>query len=118
MIYNIGQMLTLKEDRELKGEISGTVKNKKAGTEVFIGASQRLKMAHYINGDVEILPDDTEIKGFSAKGLAEWLYIWLRNRFEIDEMLDNYEDSKENFTEKIVEALEELGFYNHEGNIG
>lgn len=84
---------------------------------MFVGADQHIKLAHYVDGDMEILPEDTEIKGFSAEGIAEWLYIWLNHYFNINEMLENYDFSKIDFINRIVDALEELGFYNHEGNI-
>ena len=51
-----------------------------------------------------------EIHGYDASGIAEYLYTYLRNHFEIDEMLEEYEDTKERFMEEIEYALEEIGF--------
>ena len=50
------------------------------------------------------------MKGYDAHGISEYLYTHLRNRFEIDEMLESYDNTKEKFIEEIEYALEEIGF--------
>ena len=64
----------------------------------------------YTNGMIQPLQEDSEVKGYDASGIAEYLYICLRNHFEIDDMLENYDDTKERFIEEIEYALEEIGF--------
>lgn len=116
MKYNIGQILTLNKDVELRSELTNKTRVKKAGTKLFVSASQKPKMAMYFSGEIDILPDDTEVEGYSTEGIAEWLYIWLRNEFEIDEFLDDYEIEVGEFKEEIADALEELGMYDNTGN--
>ena len=56
------------------------------------------------------LGEDVEVKWYDTNGLAEYLYLHLRNHFEIDEMLEGYDDTKERFIEEIKYALEDIGF--------
>ena len=62
------------------------------------------------------MPENTEIDGYSVEGIAEYIYLWLRNRYELDEFLDDYEIEREGFTEEIANALEELGMWDNTGN--
>ena len=78
------------------------------GNKVIIGADG---LAHHIkNGMMQPLAEDSEVKGYDARGISEYLYTHLRNRFEIDEMLENYDDTKEKFIEEIEYALSDIGF--------
>ncbi len=110
-IYGIGQMLQYEEDNEIE-RCFGKMETIKKGTKVFVGADG---FCHYLNGNLQRFAD-VEIKGYSVSGLTEYLYLWLRNKFEIDEMLDDYELESRDFKEEIMSALEELGLYDHVGN--
>lgn len=108
MEYKIGQILTSKEDVEVEKALSGEKVTIPKGNKIIIGAD---KLAHHIrNGMMQPLPENSEVKGYDASGIAEYLYIYLRNHFEIDEMLEGYDDTKERFMEEIEYALEEIGF--------
>ena len=108
MEYKVGQILTSKEDVEVEKALSGEKVTIPKGNKIIIGAD---KLAHHIRtGMMQPLPEDSEIQGYDASGIAEYLYIYLRNHFEIDEMLENYDDTKERFMEEIEYALEEIGF--------
>ncbi|EXG87761.1 hypothetical protein K413DRAFT_4660 [Clostridium sp. ASBs410] len=111
VVYGIGQMLQYKEDDEVK-KCFGYKEIIKKDTKVFVGADG---FCHYLNGNMQRF-SDIEVDGFSVIGLAEYLYICLRNKFEIDEMLDDYEQEPSDFKNEIANALEELGMYNHVGN--
>lgn len=115
MKYNIGQVLTLKEDLETEG-CFGTKRIRKAGTRLFVKADRKLPLVTYLNGDIQRLPEGAEIDGYSVEGIAEWIYLWLRSRLEIDDFLDDYDIEKEDFKEEIADALEELGMWDHTGN--
>jgi len=117
MKYGIGQILTLTKDIETTTLITETKKTVKKGTEFYVMADKRSPMAMQLNGKITLLPKDAEIEGFSAKGISKWLYMWLRNALPIDEMMEDYDIEKDYFIEKIENALEELSFYDHEGNI-
>lgn len=108
MQYKIGQILTSKEDVEVEKALSGEKVTIPKGNKIIIGVD---KLAHHIRtGMIQPLSKDLEIHGYDASGIAEYLYTYLRNHFEIDEMLEEYEDTKERFMEEIEYALEEIGF--------
>lgn len=110
-IYGIGQMLQYEEDDEVE-RCFGKKEIIKKGTKVFVGADG---FFHYLNGNLQKFAD-IETVGYSVSGLAEYLYIWLRNKFEIDDMLDDYEQEPSDFKEEIMNALEDLGMYSYTGN--
>jgi lipoate-protein ligase A len=108
---NIGQVLAHKEDIEFEGFL-GSKKLIKAGTKVYVGAD---KFAHYLNGIIQPLGECNK-EGYSVKGIADWVYMWVSARLPIDEFLDSYEISKAEFKEHIEDALEELGMWDNTGN--
>lgn len=112
-VLNIGQKLVCKKDTEYV-TCFDNVRTVKKGTCIYVGAD---KFAHHLNGVIQPLADNFEVKGYSAKGLAEYLYSVLSNRFQINEMLEDYEWKTGDFKEEIETALEELGFYDETGNI-
>jgi hypothetical protein len=114
--YNIGQMLELNQDVEAETLITKTKKIRKKGTKLFVTASKKPVMAAYLNGDMEVLDPSTIIEGFSVNGISEWLYIWLRNKYPLEEWLDDYEIERDEFKEELADALEELGMYDNTGN--
>lgn len=108
MEYKIGQILTSKEDVEVEKALSGEKVIVPKGNKIIIGAD---KFTHHIrNGMIQPLQEGSEVKGYDTKGIAEYLYTYLRNHFEIDDMLESYDDTKERFIEEMECALEEIGF--------
>lgn len=114
-VYSIGQKLTLKEDIEVEG-CFGTKKKYKKGMSGFIGADSKLNAVHWANGDIQLLGDYVERRGYSVSGIAEWIYDYVSRELPIDEMLEDYDETKETFMESIADALEELGMYDSTGN--
>lgn len=57
---------------------------------------------------IQPLGEGAEVKGYDCQGIAEYLYCYFRNYFEIDEMLEGYDDTKERFMEEIECALDEI----------
>lgn len=110
--YNIGQIFTCEEDMELEG-VFGKKKKVKKGTKAYIGADN---FAHYSNGMLQPLGNVYKPEGYSVKGIADWVYMWLSAQLPIDEFLDDYEISKVEFKEHIEDALEELGMWDNTGN--
>ena len=105
--YRIGQILVAKEELEIE-KISGEKVTIPKGNKIIIGAD---KLAHHIkNGFIQPLQDNAKVEGYDKEGLSEYLYLYLRNHFEIDELLENYDDTKEHFVEELVEALDNIGF--------
>lgn len=108
MEYKVGQILTSQEDVEVEKALSGEKVIIPKGNKIIIGAD---KLAHHIRtGMMQPLPEDSEVHGYDASGIAEYLYTHLRRHFAIDEMLEDYDDTKERFIEEMEYALEEIGF--------
>ena len=108
MEYKVGQILTSKEDVEVEKALSGDKVTIPKGNKIIIGAD---KLAHHIRtGMMQPLPEDSEIHGYDASGIAEYLYTYLRNHFEMDEMLEYCDDTKERFMEEMEYVLDEIGF--------
>ena len=64
------------------------------------------------NGSTFLLDkDNTELIGFDAEGIAEWIFRHLRNRTHIDDMMEDYDVTEDDIKSIISEALEELEFY-------
>ena len=109
--YNIGQILTSKEDMELEG-VFGKKTTVKKGNKIFIGADN---FAHHLNGILQPL-GECKVEGYSVEGIAEWVYMWVSKNLPLDEFLDDYEISEKDFKEQIEDALEELGMWDNTGN--
>ena len=109
--YNVGQILTVEEDIQLKTLILEEEKTIKAGTKAYVGVDGFL---HYLDGTIEV--PKKEIEGFAVKGIADWLYELLSRNLSIDEYLDDYDISGKEFKDCIADALEELGMYDNTGN--
>ena len=108
MEYKIGQILTSNQDVEVERALSEEKVTIPKGTKIIIGADN---LAHHIkNGMMQPLGNNIVVKGYDTEGIAEYLYTYLRCHFEIDEMLEGYDDTKERFIEEIGFALEEIGF--------
>lgn len=112
-IYNIGQVLTVNKDIEAE-MCFGEKQIIKKGTKVYIGADN---FAHFKDGTIQPLGDNTEIKGYSVSGLADFIWRYIRNNTSINEdILEYFDESPNCVKEAIMDALEELGMYDHTGN--
>lgn len=112
-IYNMGQVLIANKDVEIE-RCLGTKDIIKKGTKVYIGAD---KMARHKDGTIQPLGDNVEVKGYSVSGLADFIWLYIRNFTPIDEeALGYYEETSDCVKLVIMDALEELGFYDHTGN--
>lgn len=108
MEYKIGQILTPDQDVEVEKALSGEKVVIPKGNKIIIGADN---LAHHIkNGMIHPLGDSVVVKGYDVEGIAEYLYTHLRCRFPINEMLEEYDDTKKRFIEEISFALDEIGF--------
>lgn len=108
MEYKIGQILTSTEDVEVEKALSDEKVIIPKGSKVIIGADE---FAHHLrNGMIQPLGEGVVVKEYDTAGLAEYIYRHLRSHFEIDEMLEGYDDTKERFIEEIEYALDDIGF--------
>lgn len=112
-IYNIGQILTANKDIEIE-RCLGTRDIIKKGTQIYIGADN---LAHHRDGTIQPLGDNTEVKGYSVSGLADFIWLYIRSYTPINEdVLDDYDETPDCVKNTIMDALEELGMYDHTGN--
>lgn len=108
MNYKVGQILVSKTDIEVEKALSDEKVIIPKGNRIIIGAD---KLAHHIKtGMIQPLQEDSDVIGYDKYGLAVYLYMYLKNHFELDEMLEGYDETKENFIEEIESALDEIGF--------
>lgn len=104
--YKIGQILTSKEDIEIEKALSGEKVKIPKGNKVIIGAD---KLAHYIkNGYIQPLAEESTVEGYDTTGIAEYLYIVLRNHLPLNEMMEDYEITKQEVVNEIECALDEI----------
>ena len=104
--YKIGQILTSKVDTEIELALSGEKIKIPKGNKIIIGAD---KFAHHIrDGRIQPLKKGSIVEGYDTTGIAEYLYIVLRNHFQIKEMMEDYEISKKDFVDEIECALDEI----------
>jgi hypothetical protein len=116
MKHSIGQKLILKEDLETEGFL-GKKEIRKKVQRYFVTADKEAPRVIHENGDIQLLPKDTKIDGFSAKGIADWIYSYLSKNLPLNDALADYDIEVKDFKNNIVDALEELDFYNADGNI-
>ena len=105
--YKIGQILTSKVDTAVELALSGEKKVIPKGNKVIIGPD---KLAHHIHTGMMQPLGDATVSGYDCAGLAEYLYLHLRAHFPMDEMLEDYEVTKEQLMEEIEYALDDMGF--------
>ena len=103
--YKIGTMLRVKADVELKDFLGDKTLVKK-GTKIWIGADN---LAHYQDGSIQPLAEDSTVKGYDTKGITERIFAQLNTDFPLDEMCEEYEIELKDIKESIKYALEELG---------
>ena len=96
--YKIGEMLIVSADVELKNFLGDkTLVNK--GTKIWVGADE---FVHYQDGTIQPqpLPENSTIKGYDIKGIAERILLQLKSDFPFD---------RKSVRDSIEYALEELG---------
>ena len=103
--YKIGTMLKLREDVEFKSFLGGK-KFIKKGTKIWVGAD---KFAHYQDGTIQPLAEDSTIEGYDDRGITERILSQLKTDLSLDEMCEEYEVDFEYIRNSIKYALEELG---------
>ena len=104
--YKIGQILTSTEDVEIEKALSGEKVKIPKGNKIIIGTD---KFAHHIrNGFIQPLAEGLTVEGYDNTGIAEYLYIVLRNHLPIDEFMEGYEITKQEIINEIECALDEI----------
>ena len=105
--YKIGEMFIVSTDVELKDFLGDKTLVKK-GTKFWIGADG---LAHYQDGTIQPLPENSTVKGCDAKGITEKILLQLKADLSFDEMCDEHEIDFGCIRDSIEYALDELGIY-------
>ena len=103
--YKIGTILRVKADVELKDFLGDKTLVKK-GTKIWVGAD---KFAHYQDGSMQCLAEDSTVEGYDAKGIADRILAQLKTDLPLDEMCEEHEVKVADIRDSIEYALEELG---------
>lgn len=103
--YKIGEMLRVSADVELKDFLGDKTLVKK-GTKIWIGADN---LAHYQDGTIQRLSEDSTVKGYSTKGITEKILLQLKADLPLDEMCEGHEVDRGDIRDSIEYALEQLG---------
>lgn len=112
-IYNIGQVLAAQQDINVE-RCFGTKDVIEKGTKIYIGADN---FVHHEDGTIQPLGEDVEVNGYSVSGLADFIWTYIRIFTPVDEhYLEEYEETPDCVKNAIMDALEELGFWDHTGN--
>ena len=104
--FNSPETLTQASIQKIEKALSGERVKIPKGNKVIIGAD---KLAHHIrNGFIQPLAEGLIVEGYDTAGIAEYLYIVLRNHLPIDEMMEGYEITKQEVIDEIECALDEI----------
>ena len=107
MKYKIGQILTSRRDVEVEKALSGEKVVIPKGNRIIIGAD---KLAHHIrDGMIQPILQESEVDGYDASGIAEYIFICLKTHLPVEEWMEEYEISKNDIIEEIECALDEIG---------
>ena len=108
--FKVGEMMTLYADVEFKDFLGDKTLAKK-GTKIWVGADG---LAHYQDGTIQPLPENSTIKGYDDRGITERIFAQLKTDLPLAEMCEEYKDEDgvgigEDIKESIQHALKELG---------
>ena len=105
--YRLNRDEFSKHEIEVETAISGKKVKIPAGNKVIIGAD---KLAHHIrDGMIQPIAKNIKVDGYDAEGLAEYLMIYLKNRYPLEEFFEDYDIDENDFKEEIEFALDEIG---------
>ena len=103
--YKIGEMSIVSADVELK-DFLGDKQFVNKGTKMWIGADN---LAHYQDGTIQRLPEDSTVEGYSTKGITEKILSQLKTDLPLDKMCEGHEVGYGEIRDSINYALEQLG---------
>lgn len=110
---NIGQRIRFTKDVEVE-KCFGTKDIVKKDSVAWIGADG---LIHHRNGMIQNFAEEEELKGYSVEGLADYIWLFITNKtYVTKDTLDDIGETVEEVKEAIMDALEELGFYDNTGN--
>lgn len=104
-VWRMGEILVAQVDI-VQQTATGEKELIKAGSKGIIGVD---KLLHHYNGRISRFGDDVEIKGYCGSGIAQYLYDYLSSKLPLNEMLETYEVTPENFMDEIAFLLDEIG---------
>lgn len=103
--WKMGEILIAQKDI-VEDTMYGTKEVIKKGSKAIIGFD---KLLHHYNGKISHFGKNIEIKGYSGSGIAQYIYDYLKRKIPLDEMLEDYEITPQDFMDEIVFLLDEIG---------
>ena len=104
--YKIGEILTSTKDQELETMFGDKTVIPK-GSKVIIGAD---RLAHHFHdGEIQLISKDSTVQGYDPDGIAEYLFTFLSYVYPMNDMLDDYDISEDEFKKEIEYRLREIG---------
>lgn len=104
--YQIGEVITLKENKEAIG-LLGNTKTVCKGSKAIVTADGNLR---FFNGcAISLLDQNVELEGYDSYGIAEYIVHHLSCWLPVQEMLDSEGLTKNNLISEIEDALIEIG---------
>ena len=77
------------------------------GSKIIVGFD---KFAHHIsNGMIQSFQEGTEIEEYDSAGLAEYLVRFLKAKFPLADMMEDYEVEDKELLDEIEYALDDIG---------
>lgn len=102
--YKIGEIFTVQSDYEATLALSETKKIIRKGSKIIIGADG---LAHHMNdGMIQPIDENAEVRGYNAKGLAEFIFHDICNYLPIHDLIREYGEEFEIDNKGIVDAIE------------
>lgn len=108
MKNKIGQILTIEQDFVIESAIAGNVIQVKKGDKGFIDSKGLL---HYSTGEARgkiQLVKDAEMKGYDHESIATLIYKRLRNAYNLDEIIEDYDLDRDEFIDEIEDILSSI----------
>ncbi|MDD3337858.1 MAG: hypothetical protein PHS82_03280 [Lachnospiraceae bacterium] len=107
--FKYGQLLISRKEMKVQKALSEEEEILPIGNKVVIGFDG---LAHHLqNGMIQPMAKDCVIAGHSSTGIVEALYGYLRTWLPLSDMMEAYDVTEDEFKEKCIEALEEIGLY-------
>lgn len=108
MQWKVGQIITSTHEAEIETGLLGKKVKIPAGNKIIIGADN---LAHHIcSGIIQPISGRIKICGYDAGGLAEYLFFYLKNKYPMEEIFEDYDIEEGDFKDELQSALEEIGF--------
>lgn len=108
-IIKIGHEITISEDFEIESVFQTKTIKVKKGDKAFIDSHG---LAHYTSGEaqgmIQGLGGKVKIEGYDHENISKIIVKKLMNTFYLQDFLEGYDITEQDFTEKIEDVLSDI----------